>query len=315
MPWDPSLVDDGDVVDDELDLLEATGSDHDLELFRAGETTPVFFGSALSNFGVKLLLDAVRDLAPPPLPRDTVEGDERSIEAPFAGFVFKIQANMDPRHRDRLAFVRVCSGRFERGMTVTCARTGRPFGTNYAATTVGEDRATIDEAFPGDVVGLINASDLRLGDTLYTDEPVTYPPIPSFAPEHFASVRSRDVSRTKQLQKGITQLDEEGVVQLLRDPEGQDPVPLVGAVGPLQLEVMSHRLEHEFGAPPLVTPSAYRLARRTDPASHEALRGAYGVRVVARTDGTLLALFETPTRLRRVQDDHPDLHLEPIVAA
>ncbi len=319
------VVDPSDAADDERDplrqglencaLLDEIGADLDLESFLAGESTPVFVGSALTNFGVRHLLDALVEFAPPPTPARAADETRRPVDAPFSGFVFKVQANMDPRHRDRLAFVRVCSGRFERGMTVTCSRTGRPFGTNYAATTVGEDRATIDKAFPGDVVGLINASDLRLGDTLYTDEPVTYPPIPSFAPEHFASVRSRDVTRTKQLQKGISQLDEEGVIQLLHDPEGQDPVPLVGAVGPLQLEVMSHRLDHEFGAPPLVTPSAYRLARRTDPASHEALRGAYGVRVVARTDGTLLALFETPTRLRRVQDDHPDLHLEPIVAA
>ena len=145
-PWDPTLVDDGDTVDDELELLDEMGNEHDLELFRAGETTPVFFGSALSNFGVELLLDAVRDLAPPPQARDTEEGDTRPIDAPFAGFVFKVQANMDPRHRDRLAFVRICSGRFERGSQLTCTRTGDRVTAKYAHQVFGSDRVTVDEA-------------------------------------------------------------------------------------------------------------------------------------------------------------------------
>src|SRR5690606_97428 len=154
------------------------GNEHDLELFRAGETTPVFFGSALSNFGVKLLLDAVRDLAPPPQPRVTEAGDTRPVDAPFAGFVFKVQANMDPRHRDRLAFVRICSGRFDRGAPLTCTRTGDKVTAKYAHQVFGRDRVTVDEAYPGDVIGLVNATNLRIGDTLYAQDPVSFPAMP-----------------------------------------------------------------------------------------------------------------------------------------
>ena len=142
----------------------------------------MFFGSALTNFGVRLLLDAVVDLAPAPSPREDVDGEPRPLDAPFSGFVFKVQANMDPSHRDRIAFVRVCSGRFERGMVVTHGPTGKPFATKYAHSVFGQERETIEEAYPGDVVGLVNATDVRVGDTLYVDEPVAFPGIPELRP-------------------------------------------------------------------------------------------------------------------------------------
>ena len=302
-------------ADEELALLGAVGADFDEEAFLAGLVTPTFFGSALTNFGVRLLLDAVIDLAPAPTPRLDVEGRPRPLDAPLSGFVFKVQANLDPSHRDRIAYLRVCSGRFERGTVVTHGRTGKPFATKYAHTVFGRERETVDEAFPGDVVGLVNATDVRVGDSLYLDEPVEFPGIPSFAPEHFAVARVRDTGRFKQFRRGIAQLDEEGVVQVLRHPDQGDQAPVLAAVGPMQFEVAVHRLENEFGAPVELSPTNYTVARRTDAASALALRGMRGVTVLERADGTLLALFESPYWLDRVVDDQPDLLLAPLVGA
>ncbi|NNE74409.1 MAG: peptide chain release factor 3, partial [Acidimicrobiales bacterium] len=299
---------------EETGILDAIGADHDTELFLAGETTPLLFGSALTNFGVRLLLDTVVDLVPPPAPRPDAKGEPRPIDSPFSGFVFKVQANMDPAHRDRIAFFRVCSGVFERGMTVTHDGTGKPFGTKYAHTVHGQDRETIDEAFPGDIVGLVNATDFRIGDTIWQDQSVTYDGIPSFAPEHFSVARVRDTGRFKQFRKGISQLDEEGVVQVLRDPDIGDQAPVLAAVGPMQFEVAVHRLENEFGAPVELNPTSYKVCRRTDEASAPTLRAMQGVDVLVRSDGTHLALFESPYWLDRLAADQPELVLEKLIA-
>jgi peptide chain release factor 3 len=263
---------------------------------------------------VHKLLDAVVDLVPSPAPRPDVDGRPRALDAPFSAFVFKVQANMDPAHRDRIAFVRVCSGRFERGMVVTHGRTGRPFATKYAHQVFGAERETVDEAYPGDVVGLVNAGDVTVGDTLWLDEPVTFPAIPSFAPEHFRVARVRDTARFKQFRRGIAQLDEEGVVQVLRDPDDGDRAPVLAAVGPMQFDVAVWRLEHEFGAPVELTATPYTLARRTDEPTVDRLRGMRGVRTLARADGTLLALFESRYWVERLCQEHPELVLEPLVA-
>src|SRR4051794_29138634 len=283
-----------EAAQEELGLLDAVGADLDVKSFLAGETSPLFVGSALTNFGVRKLLDAIVDVAPAPAPRVDVDGEERALDAPFSAFVFKIQANMDPAHRDRLAFVRVCSGKFDRGMTVTHERTGKPFATKYATSVFGSERETIDQAFPGDVIGLVNATDLRIGDTLYVDEPVRFPGIPSFAPEEFVVARPKDTGRFKQFRSGLSQLDEEGVVQVLRDDELGDTAPVLAAVGRMQFEVFTHRLEHEFGAPVELSATPYTVARRTDRESAEELAGTTGVRVLRRADGTILALFESP---------------------
>ena len=297
-----------------IELLDGTVADLDRKAFLAAEETPVFFGSALTNFGVRKLLDAVIDLVPPPGPRPDVDGEPRPLDAPFSGFVFKVAANMDPSHRDRIAFLRVCSGRFERGMVVTHAATGKPFATKYAHQVFGQERETIDEAFPGDVVGLVNATGVKVGDTLYLDQPVTFPAIPSFAPEHFSVIRVRDTGRFKQFRRGIAQLDEEGVVQVLRDPDLGDQAPVLAAVGPMQFEVAVHRLENEFGAPVELSPTSYQLARRTDAAGAEALKGMRGARVMLRADGTVLALFESQYWVQRLEQEQPDLLLERLVA-
>ena len=297
---------------EEVSLLDAVGANLDHESFLTGDTSPLFVGSALTNFGVRHLLDAVVDLAPRPSARPDQSGCPRPLEDPFSGFVFKVQANMDPAHRDHVAFVRVCSGRFERGMTVVHAASGRPFSTKYAASVFGSERDTIDEAYPGDVIGLVNASDLRIGDTLHQGSAVVFPPIPAFAPELFATARARDTSRHKQFRRGLAQLEQEGVVQVLHDPDG-DPSPVLAAVGQMQFEVFSYRLEHEYDAVIELSAPRPRIARRTDAATAAQLRSVGGSRILARSDGTLLALFESPYWLQRLEADHPDWQLEPVL--
>jgi peptide chain release factor 3 len=300
---------------EESELLEATGQVHDQQGFLEGKTTPVLFGSAVLNFGVRQLLDTLLELAPPPGPRPDVDGRPRDLQKPFSAFVFKVQAGMDSAHRDRLAFVRVCSGVFERGSVVTHSATGKPFATKYAQQVFGRERSTVDLAYPGDVVGLVNASALRVGDSLYVDEPVTFPPIPSFAPEHFAVVRAEDSGRYKQFRRGIEQLEQEGVVQVLRSDLRGDQAPVLAAVGPMQFEVATHRMANEFNAPVRMDRLEYTLARQTDREWAKVLDRESGVEVLERGDGALLALFAGSWRLNRVLRDHPAVVLEPLVAA
>jgi peptide chain release factor 3 len=300
---------------EELDLLSLTGADHDAASFLAATTTPVLFGAAVANLGVRQLLDALVDHAPPPSPRPDVAARQRPLDAPFSGFVFKIQANMNPAHRDQVAFVRVCSGRFERGMVVTHTATGRPFATKYAQQVFGRDRETLDEAYPGDVVGLVNATALGIGDSLHVGPPVTFAPLPSFAPEHFAVVTATDSSKYKRFRRGIEQLDAEGTVQVLRSDLRGDQAPVLAAVGPMQFEVATHRLSVEFGVPTALEHLPYRLARRTDPAGRETLRGERGVEVLTRArDDAILALMLDKWKLRSLSGEYPGLRLEPLLA-
>jgi peptide chain release factor 3 len=304
-----------ETAEEELELLTEIGAEIDMPSFLAGESSPVLFGAALPNFGVRRLLDAMRALAPAPSPRVSVKGEPRDIDTPFSGLVFKVQANMDKAHRDRVAFVRVCSGRFERGMVLTHAATGRPFATKYAQAMFGSERETLDIAYPGDVIGLVNAGALRPGDTLYADVPVEYPPIPSFAPEHFGVVRCKDAGKYKQFRRGIDQLDTEGVVQVLSSDLRGDQAPVLAAVGPLQFDVVLNRLEFEFGAKSELTRLDYELARLTDEAGSEALAGARGAEVLTRRlDGALLALFADKWRLNAIARDNPKVMLEPLLA-
>ena len=304
---------------DELGLLEAIGADVDLESFLAGQSTPVFVGSALTNFGVRKLLDAVVELAPQPSPRADASGNPHPLDAAFSAFVFKVQANMDPSHRDRIAFARICSGTFERGMSVTNTRTGRDMTTKYATTAFGADRETVELAYPGDVVGLVNATGVLIGDTLYgagyEGSAVEFPQLPRFAPEVFARARPMDNGKSKQFRKGLEQLDEEGVVQVLRDPDMGDTENVLAAVGQLQFEVFAYRLGSEFGAPTEIVSAPYQAIRLTDKKSAERLRQIGGIRILTRGDGALVALFENRYRLQRLMSDEPELVLEPILAS
>ena len=301
---------------EEAELLEAMEAHVDVASFLAGESTPVFAGSALTNFGVRHLLDAIVDLAPAPEARADIDGKPRHLDEPCSAFVFKVQANMDKHHRDRIAFARICSGKFDRGMVMTCQRTGKPFATKYASTVFGAERTTIDEAFPGDVVGLVNATGLNIGDTLFdeTGSAVEFPKLPQFAPEVFASARPVDSGKVKQFRKGLDQLGEEGVVQVLRDPDWGEASPVLAAVGQLQFDVFANRLEHEFNAPIEISGSPYQAIRITDAESADVLREKPGVRILQRSDGATVALFENKYALQRIEQNEPELTLDPIFA-
>ncbi|WP_194837663.1 peptide chain release factor 3 [Nocardia sp. XZ_19_369] len=300
---------------EECALLSADGADYDRDSFLACATTPVLFTSAVLNFGVSQLLDVLVHRAPAPSAQIDLAGNRRPVDGPFSAFVFRVQAGMDAAHRDRLAFARVCSGSFHRGDVVTHAATGKPFTTKYAQSVFGQQRTTMDTAYPGDVIGLVNATALRVGDTLYCEEPVQYPPIPNFAPEHFAVARAADAGKHKQFRRGITQLEQEGVIQVLRSDLRGDQAPVLAAVGPMQFEVTSHRMAAELHAPIELEHLKYTLARRTRPADAEFLQAQRSVEVLTRTDGALLALFTDKWRLDAIERDNPNLHLEPLVAA
>ena len=296
-------------------LLSADGADHDQATFLAGRTTPVLFASALLNFGVAQILDRLLELAPAPSTTTAVDGSHRTVDADFSAFVFKVQSGMDVAHRDRLAYARVCSGVFRRGMVVTHAKTGRPFATKYAQAVFGRERTSVETAYPGDIVGLVNASALRVGDTIYDGEPVEYPAIASFAPEHFASVRAVDTGRYKQFRRGIEQLDQEGVVQVLRSDLRGDQSPVLAAVGPMQFEVVTARMESEFKAPVRLESLAYTQARRTSAEDVETLGSVRGIEVLMRSDGAHLVLFPDKWRVHTVARDHPDVRLEALPAS
>jgi len=300
---------------EELALLEEIGAQFDEKDFLAGTATPVLFGAALSGVGVGRLLDALVDLAPAPEARDDAEGNPRALETPLSGLVFKVQAGMDRSHRDRMAFVRICSGRFERGMVLVHAASGRPFATKYAQSVFGQQRTTVEEAFPGDIVGLVNAGALRPGDTLYAEDKVLFPPIPSFAPEYFSVARGADAGRFKQFRRGISQLDSEGVIQVLRSDLRGDQSPVLAAVGPLQFEVVSSRMADEFGAPVTLEPLGYSITRRTDAEGAEVLARQAEVEVLERrADGALLAVFVNKWRLETIRRKLPDLTLDALPA-
>jgi len=314
---DAALAGEGDAwaaAVEEHQLLAADGADHDPDTFTAGITTPVLFASAILNFGVRQLLDTLVELAPAPAAVPDEDDRPRPVEAPFSAFVFKVQAGMDAAHRDRVAFARVCSGVFRRGMVATHAGTGRPFATKYAQAVFGRERAVIDTAYPGDIIGLVNAAALRVGDTLFEHEPVRFPPIASFAPEHFASATSRDSSKYKQFRRGIEQLDQEGVVQVLRSEARGDQAPVLAAVGPMQFEVVTQRMATELNAPIRLDPLPYSLARRTRPEDAAELNALRGIEVLTRSDGELLALFPDRWRAQAVAKQHPHLMLEPLLA-
>ncbi len=298
----------------EHDLLTADGYNHDQDSFLAERSTPVLFTAAVLNFGVGQLLDVLCDLAPPAGARPDADGLLRAVTDTFSAQVFKVQAGMDRAHRDRLAFARVCSGVFRRGEVLTHEPTGRSFATKYVHTVFGRHRETVEVAYPGDVIGLVNAGSLRAGDTLYAEGPVRFPPIPSFAPEHFHVARAKDPSRYKQFQRGIDQLDQEGVVQVLRSDKRGNQAPVLAAVGPMQFEVAAHRLDSELNAPITLDHLPYTIARRTRSQDIAAIEARRNTEVMRRGDGALLALFTDRWQVQWVQRDHPEVVLDPLVA-
>jgi peptide chain release factor 3 len=247
------------LAEHDIELVQGAAPSFDEALFLDGHQTPMFFGSAINNFGVKEVLDALVDLAPPPSSRKAMQREVKPDEPKFSGVVFKIQANMDPAHRDRIAFVRVASGHFERGMRLKVVRSGKELRPNTVVSFLSQRRELLDEAFAGDIIGIPNHGVLQLGDTLTEGEALQYTGLPFFAPEMFRSVEVADPLRTKQLKAGLTQLGEEGAIQVFRPVAGS--VLLLGAVGQLQFEVVAHRLEHEYGCKARVAPSRFQIAR------------------------------------------------------
>lgn len=233
---------------EELEMLEHAGEVFDDASVLAGKSTPVFFGSASNNFGVQLLLDGFLKHSPPPRPR-VMAGTEISPENPqFSGFIFKIQANMDPKHRDRIAFIRVCSGKFERDMTVHHSRSEKKVRLSSSHKIFGNERETVNEAYPGDVIGLVGHDSFGIGDTLTTDPRILYKEIPRFPPEAFSYLHNPNTAKFKQFRQGLDQLLQEGVIQALYPRHSSMKTPLLAAVGPLQFEVVQYRLQSEYGA-------------------------------------------------------------------
>ena len=246
-------------AENEIELLTDAAPPFDMAAFRAGHQTPMFFGSAVNNFGVREVLDALVDLAPPPGERTSIQRTVQPEEPQFTGVVFKIQANMDPAHRDRIAFLRVASGHFERGMRLKVSRSGKELRPNTVVSFLSQRRELLDEAFAGDIIGIPNHGVLQLGDTLTEGEVLQFTGLPFFAPEMFRSVEVADPLKTKQLRAGLTQLGEEGAIQVFRPVSGG--LLLLGAVGQLQFEVVAHRLEHEYKCKARILPARYNVAR------------------------------------------------------
>jgi peptide chain release factor 3 len=230
---------------DEIELVQAASNEFNLDEFLAGELTPVFFGSAINNFGIQEILNSLIDWAPAPKPRDATVRMVEPDEPKFSGFIFKIQANMDPKHRDRIAFLRVCSGKFERGMKMKHLRINREIAASSVVTFMSHDRELVEEAYAGDIIGIPNHGNIQIGDSFSEGEQLAFTGIPFFAPELFRSVRIKNPLKIKQLQKGLQQLGEEGAVQVFKPMSGADLI--LGAVGVLQFEVVTSRLANEYG--------------------------------------------------------------------
>jgi peptide chain release factor 3 len=299
---------------EELELLDGAGAELDLELVHAGELSPVFFGSAMTNFGVRPFLDAFLELAQPPTARPSSEGEVDPLRPEFSGFVFKLQANMDPRHRDRVAFVRVCSGRFEKDMTVRHARSGRTIRLSRPQKLFGQDREVVEDAYPGDVIGLNNPGMFAIGDTLYVGPKVEYEGIPCFSPEIFAWLRNPNPSAFKSFRKGVSELREEGAVQVLQDTDPSRRDPILAAVGQLQLEVVQYRLENEYGVATRLEPMEFNLARWVVEGwpALEKLGRLFNCKTVRDAWDRPVLLFRNQWNLEQLQQDHPELRLSAV---
>ena len=295
---------------DELALLDVAGHPFYQDHFLAGEVTPVFFGSAMTNFGVEPFLERFVDLAPSPRPRPTTDdGAVSATEPRFTGFIFKIQANMDPSHRDRVAFLRVCSGRFTRGMDVLHPRTGKTISLTKPMQFVGRERNIIDEAFAGDIIGLWDPGILRIGDTLCQGAAVEFAGVPRFSPEHFVRARCTDPMKRKQLKKGLEQLSEEGAIQMFFHRKRLERDPILGAVGVLQFEVTQYRLRSEYGATVEFDKLPYQHARwvEGDGLNLDRFERPGISTCVVDLDERPLVLFESDWGVRNAAQQNPEV--------
>jgi peptide chain release factor 3 len=292
----------------DIELIEGASHPYDDDLYRSGKLTPVFFGSAINTFGVQELLDTFVKLAPPPQPRPTLTRVVTPAEEQFSGFVFKIQANMDPAHRDRIAFFRICSGKFTRGMRVRHHRLGRDMQIANATIFMAQDRMGVEEAWAGDIIGLHNHGTIKIGDTFTEKEPLKFTGIPNFAPEHFRRVVLKSPLKAKQLQKGLTQLAEEGAVQLFRPLFNNDYV--LGAVGVLQFDVITSRLKDEYGVDALYEAAPFHTVRWVscgDKKKLEDFRRSMQGSLALDADQNLAYLAPSAWRLDDTMEKWPDI--------
>jgi peptide chain release factor 3 len=297
----------------EMDLIRGAAPPFDRDDFLAAHQTPVFFGSAINNFGVQEVLDALVDLAPAPAPRLAVSREVKPEEDGFSGVVFKIQANMDPAHRDRIAFVRVCSGKFERGMRLKVRRTNKELRPTGVVTFLSQRRDRVEEAFAGDIIGIVTHGGLQLGDTVTDGETLQYTGLPFFAPEMFRTVELADPMRSKQLTKGLQELGEEGAIQVFRPLAGS--LMLLGAVGQLQFEVVQHRLKTEYGVDVRLSPANFAGARWVSCDDEVELRrfmNANGSRLALDAADTHAYLMSSRYDLELTQERYPKIQFHPM---
>ncbi|MCG8428697.1 MAG: peptide chain release factor 3 [Chromatiales bacterium] len=305
---DEVIGDQADELREEIELVIGASHELDLDAYRRGELTPVFFGSAINNFGVKELLDAFVEYAPGPIARDTQQRNVEPSEKKFSGFVFKIQANMDPAHRDRIAFLRVCSGSYKKGMKMRHVRIGKTVQVSNAITFQADERKHVEEAWPGDIIGLHNHGTMQIGDTFTEGEELKYEGIPYFAPELFRRVVLKDPLRMKALQKGVLQLCEEGATQVFRPLRNNDMI--LGAVGVLQFDVAAERLKTEYGVEAIVEAVGVATARWVkcdDPKMLEKFKVKAHENLAMDGDDQLVYLAPTRVNLSLTEERWPDI--------
>lgn len=293
----------------DIELLDIAGDDFNLEQILDGELTPVFFGSALTNFGVEPFLESFLDITTPPQPRDSNLGEIDPESENFSGFIFKIQANMNPSHRDRIAFLRICSGKFEKGMAVNHVQKNKKVKLSQPQQFMAQDRVVVDTAYPGDIIGIHDPGIFNIGDTLCQDQSkVEYKGIPKFAPEHFAKITTTNSLKRKQFLKGITQLSEEGSIQVYKRPNTGVEELIIGVVGVLQFEVLEYRLKHEYGVDILNERLPFRYIRwvETEKFDPDKFYITMDTMIVESEDKTPVLLFQNEWSIRKVEERNTD---------
>ncbi|WP_409342386.1 peptide chain release factor 3 [Paenibacillus sp. MBLB4367] len=290
---------------EDLELLDVAGDPFDMEKVLQGELTPVFFGSGINNFGVQTFLDNFLQLAPIPEPRNSTAGSIEPTEENFSGFVFKIQANMNPAHRDRIAFLRIVSGKFERGMSVRHVRAGKDIKLAQPQQFLAQDRDIVDTAYPGDIIGLFDPGIFRIGDSLSQKGDIMFDELPTFSPELFSKVTVKNALKHKQYQKGIDQLTEEGTIQVFTTIGFEDTI--LGVVGQLQFEVLEYRMKAEYGVDIQLQRMTYQFARWIVGDNIDASKFRINSQLVKDKKGNFVALFENEYALRTAMDKLPDV--------
>ena len=288
----------------DLELLDVAGDPFDLEKVKNGQLTPVFFGSAVNNFGVQTFLENFLQLAPKPEPRRSTDGPVEPTNEKFSGYVFKIQANMNPAHRDRIAFLRIVSGKFERGMSVKQMRTGKDIKLSQPQQFLAQDRDIVSEAYPGDIIGLFDPGIFRIGDSLSQGGGVTFAEMPTFSPEIFAKVTVKNALKHKQYQKGIDQLTEEGTIQVFTTVGFEDT--LLGVVGQLQFEVFEYRMKNEYGVDVQLQRMPFQFARWIVAEKIDPSKFRINSTLVTDKKGNYVALFENEYAMRTAMEKNPD---------